>query len=516
MTNLLSARLARRAWLKGALALALAPALAACLPRTGPAGTLRVGLPAEPATLDPLLQTGLLEASVYGNLFDGLLAHDADGKPVPALAEAYRALDERRWELRLRRGVRFHNDEPFDAASVRATVERMLDPATKSPIRAQLAAIERVETPSAYTVVFVTRQPFAPLLAELTGLMMLPPRYLTERGPDALAERPIGTGPFRFVEWRRDDQLVLEAFEGHWRGPARARRLDFRPVPETASRLAALRAGQLDLATNVPYDQAALLESEGQRVVGRPGVQTLYLRLHARKPPLDDLRVRRALALAVDADRLIQAVYGGRARRVNGPFPPEVFAYDDSAPLSPYDPEQARRLLREAGHGDGLRLSFQTPRGRYPGDDQVPLVLAGFFAEVGVRAEIEQVEWGAYLSRLQAGQGGHLFLLAGTNRTFDPHFTISRIYGNASPFGQHYLGDEQIDVLADQAAATLDSARRRELYATILARLRQSVPAIWLAQLDDLYALQPGLTWQPRADSLLWLHRAQPAPTSSS
>lgn len=507
----------RRALLRTAVGLAAAPALAACLPAPfqraggGPSGRLVVALGADPAGLDPLLQTGLVEAGVYSNIFDPLLTHDGDGNLQPALAESYRPLDQRSWEFKLRRGVRFHNGEPFDAASVRATIERMLDPASKSVIRAQLDAIERVETPDAQTAVVATREPFAPLLAELTGLMMLPPRALAEQGQDGLGRQPIGTGPFRFVEWVRDERLVLEGDERHWRGAPSIRRLEFRPRPDSGARIAELRAGQVDLATNVPVDVLPTLQREGFRVAERPGVQALYLRLNARKPPLDDVRVRRAIVRAVDVERLIGAIYGGHARRINGPFPPEVFGYDPAAPLQPYDPEQARVLLRQAGLAQGFSLSLETPRGRYPGDDQVPLVIAEQLGSLGIAVDIRAVEWGAYLAKLQAGQGEHLFLLAGTNRTFDPHFTIVRLYADSSAFGRFYYGNPEIGRLAAEAAATLDADRRRALYARILAILRDDAPALWLAQLPDLYAAATDVSWDPPADSLLWLYPARRA-----
>lgn len=510
----MSGALGRRALLKGALGLAAASSLVACLPTPfprparGPSGSLLVGLGADPAGLDPLLQTGLLEAGVYSNIFDPLVTHDADGTLQPALAESYRALDDRTWEFRLRSGVSFHNGEPFDSTSVRATVERMLDPASKSVARAQLDAIERVETPDSQTALLVTREPFAPLLAELTGLMMLPPRALAEQGQDALGVKPIGTGPFRFVEWVRDERLVLEADDRHWRGAPSIRRLEFRPRPEPASRMAELRAGRVDLATNVPADMLPTLQREGLRILERPGVQALYLRLNARKPPLDDLRVRRAIVRAVDVDRLIGAIYGGHARRINGPFPPEVFGYDPAAPLQPYDPEQARLVLRQAGLENGFTLTLETPRGRYPGDDQVALVIAEQLGSVGITVDIRAVEWGAYLAKVQAGQGEHLFLLAGTNRTFDPHFTIIRLFADSSAFGKFYYGNPEIGPLAAEAAGALDPNRRRALYARILGILRDDAPALWLAQLPDLYAAR-GLAWDPPADSLLWMYSAR-------
>jgi peptide/nickel transport system substrate-binding protein len=502
-------RPSRRAFLRTAAGLAIAaPVAAACSRFGGRESALRVALAADPAGLSPLLQTGLVEASVYANVYDSLVALDGDGQLTPALAESWRAIDDRTWELRLRSGVTFHNGERFDASAVRFTIETLLDPASSSPIRAQLAAIERVETPEPLVARIVTRQPFAPLLAELTGVAIIPPGHTASVGVEGLGERPVGTGAFRFVERVRDDRIVLEANRGHWRGRPGVERLEFRPIPDAATRLAALRAGQVDLATNVASEQESVLTREGLRVLARPGVQTLYLRLNTRRPQLQDVRVRRALAQAIDVDRIITTVYGGRARRVSAPFPPDVFGYDPNAAPTPYDPAAARALLSAAGAADGLRLVFETPRGRYPKDDQIPQVVAGYFQEVGVQTELRTVEWAAYLQKVNAGQGEDVFLLAGTNRIFDPHFTMTRLYASASSFGRDYYGNPTIDTLAADAAATLDVERRRALYGQLLDILRADVPAIWLAQLDDLYGARPGVSWQPRPDSLLWLHGA--------
>jgi peptide/nickel transport system substrate-binding protein len=509
------ARIKRRTLLVGAMAALAAPALQGCFPRgrpspsaMPPSGRLVVAQGADPATLHPLLQTGLVEASAYGNIFDSLVALDAEGRLQPSLAESWQVRDEHAWVFSLRTGVSFHNGEPFDAESVRFTVERVLDAATGSPIRPQLSAIDRVEVPDSHTAVIVTHGPFSPLLAELTGLMMVPPRYTSQVGYAGLASQPVGTGPFRFVERVKDDRIVLEAHGEHWRGAPAVGRLELRPLPDATSRLAAVRTGQVDLATNVPHEHVEGLERDGIRVATRPGIQALYVRLNMRKPPLDDIRVRQAIAHAVDIDQIIATVYGGRARRINGPYPPEVFGYDNHFAWHPHDPERARWLLRAAGVSEGTTLVFETPRGRYPKDDQVVQVLAGYLADVGLQTRIQVVDWAAYLDKLQAGQGEHLFLLAGTNRTLDPHFTIVRLYTNGGAFGRAYYGNPEVDSLASEAAATLEPRGRELLYHRILALLRADVPALWIAQLDDLYAVRPGLIWRPRPDSLLWLHGA--------
>ena len=461
---------------------------------------------AEPATLHPLLETGLVEASAYGNIYDPLVTLDAEGRLVPALAESWEQRDDRSWVFRLRPGVTFHDGEVFDSESVRFTIETLLDPASSSPIRAQLDAIEHVETPDTRTAVIVTKQPFAPLIAELTQLMMIPKAHTERVGFGELADQPNGTGAFRFLERMRGERIVLAANDHSWHNVPVTQRLELRRIPDTFTRMATVQTGESDLAVNVPVEQISMLQGAGVTVVGRPGIQSLYLRLHARKPPLDDVRVRRAIAYAIDVDLIVSSMYGGRAHRITGPYPPEVFGYDAAAPLLIYDPDLARSLLREAGVVEGTPLTFETPQGRYPKDDEVAQAIAGFLGSAGFRVQIRVIEWGAYLRKLQAGEGEHLFLLAGTNRTFDPHFTIVRLYGGGSVFGRAYYGNPEIDPLAAQAAAEMDPDRRLALYGRILAALRADVPALWLAQLDDLYAVRAGLEWQPRADSLLRLN----------
>ena len=498
-----SCRIGRRGFLGALAGLALTPWLiSGCSSLRRQGSSLTVGIGADPAGLNPLLQTGLVEASAWSNVYDPLIWLDEDGQQRPGLAESWTFLDDRTLELRLRSGVRFQDGTTFDAAAVRTTVEAMLDPANASPVRAQLGAIERVEAPSSDVARIVTRQPFAPLISELTQLPILSPTQLQAVGMNGLNERPSGTGPYRLVEWQHDDRLVLEAYDGHWRGAPPISRVVLRSIPDNGTRIAALQTGQVDLAVNVPADQLGPLQQAGLQVVTRPGIQTLYLRLHARRPPLDDPRVRRAVAHAIDVERLIAALYGGLARRVNAPYPPEVFGSDDAPPPA-YDPGRARELLADAGHANDLRLSVEGPVGRYPRDDQLPTAIAGQLAAVGIQLDVRAVEWGTYLQRVQAGQGPDMFLLAGTNRTFDPHFTMSRLYASTSSFGRDYYGNAAIDQPIAQAAATLDETQRRALYSSVLTTLRNDVPAIWLAQLDDVYVARSGLRWAARADSLL-------------
>src|SRR6267142_207597 len=311
-----------------AAVLALAAPAPAADPPSERKTELRVAIPWTPENLDPTMNLSSIRAAVGASMFDSLVGRDASGRIVPELAESWKLIDDTTWQLRLRRGVVFHDGEPFNADAVRFTVQRVLDPEQKSPNRANIGEIARVDVLDDLTVNLVTKQAYAPLLNRLIDFPILPPRYAAEKGP-AFALRPVGTGPFRFVALVKDEHLTVEAFDRHWRGAPKLQRIVFKPIPEPFTRSAALRNGEVDLIATVPPGLARELE----RVAG------------LRVP-----RVRQALNYASDVDAIIKTVLDGNGRRQEGPYTPNVFGYDASVRGYRPDPARARRLLAEAGY----------------------------------------------------------------------------------------------------------------------------------------------------------------------
>ncbi|MFN8523737.1 MAG: ABC transporter substrate-binding protein [Chloroflexota bacterium] len=465
-----------------------------------------MAIPADPASLNPLAQTGLIEAGAYLNVYETLLSAVPGGPPAPLLAESVTALDPTTWGVRLRPGVSFQNGEAFDAESVKYSVDTALDPANASPIRAQLQSIQGVEVVGDHAVRITTREPFAPLPAELSTLAMLPPRHATAVGLKGLETAPVGTGPYRLERRVADERLEFRAHAGYW-GPApSAERAELVVLPDGATRVLALLAGEVDVATGLTPEAAATAGASGLRVTSAPGIQSLYLRLHARRPPLDDVRVRRAIGLAIDVQAIIREIYGGHARPLGAPFPEDVMPFE-AAEAPPFEPDTARRLIVEAGMDPSVPIVLEAPRGRYPRGEDVAQVVSGYLGAIGLTVETRLLEWGTYLQKVSAGQGEHLFLLAGTNRTYDPHFTLARLYGNGSVFGREYYGSPTIDGPIAEAAATLEPTVRQGRYGAILAQLRADVPAIWLAQLNDLVAYRPPVRGSLASDGLTLLSR---------
>ncbi|HJR01013.1 MAG TPA: ABC transporter substrate-binding protein, partial [Methylomirabilota bacterium] len=343
--------------------------LAAGPARAQSPGELRVALPWTPENLDPTMNLSSIRAKVGVGIFDSLVGRDAENRITPQLAESWKALDDLTLQLKLRRGVVFHNGEPFNAEAVRFTFERVLDPSQKSPNRANVGEVARVEVVDDHTVNLVLRQPYAPLLNRLIDFPIVPPRYTAEKGNQGLALRPVGTGPFKFVELVKDDHMIVEAFDRHWRGAPKVRRIVYKPIPEPFTRAAALRNNEVDVIDTVPPNLAAELERVGGLRVQRvPSTWIIYLGLNAFNKPLSDVRVRQALNYATDVEALVKSVLDGNGRRMTGPFTPQMFGFDATVKGYGPDPARARRLLAEAGYPDGVEITLESPAGRYQGD----------------------------------------------------------------------------------------------------------------------------------------------------
>ncbi len=470
------------------------------------AGELRVALPWTPENLDPTMNLSSIRAKVGVSMFDSLVGRDGDNRITAQLAESWKALDDLTWQFRLRRGVVFHDGEPFNAEAVRFTFERVLDPGQKSPNRANVGEVARVDVVDDYTVNLVLRQPYAPLVNRLIDFPIVPPKYTAEKGNQGLALRPVGTGPFKFVELVKDDHLIVEAFDRHWRGAPRVRRIVFKPIPEAFTRAAALRNNEVDLVDTVPPNLASELERvSGIRVHRVPSTWIIYLGLNAFKRPLSDVRVRQALNYATDVGALVKNVLGGNARRLDGPFAPHMFGFDPSVKGYAADPARARRLLAEAGYPDGLEISLEAPTGRYQGDKEIAEALGGQWQKAGFRPRVQVAEWGAYFKRYlgKQFQDAYLLGLGGPMQDGDELYNLVSSKGR----GLYYKNDK-VDALFDAGRSTVDPVKRKMIYSDLARAMLEDATWVFLMQQVDIYASRDRLTWAPRGDQWMPLHDA--------
>jgi len=476
-----------------------------------------VGFGAEPRTMLAVTIVDWTTNNMLEHIYDRLLDRDAKTyKPKPMLAESWRTVNDTTWEFKLRKNVKFHNGEPFTAQSVKATIDYALDPATKSHYAAAAywGLVKEVQVVDDFTVRFVTSKPWPTMVdsAALTNSLIMPAKALKELGPQKLAEKPIGTGPFRFVEWRRDERLVLERNPDYWQGPADASKVTFRFIPEFSARMAALLSGEIDIMKDVPPHAVEAIEKSGRATLRATVSSRInYLALVNLKPgPMQDLRVRRAMNHAVDVEELIKQVLKGRASRMCGPLAPANVDYSP-AECYKYDPARAQALFKEAGvDPTKLALTLDTPSGRYPLDKDVSLAIAAQLQRLGIKTNVVVNEWGTHLDKIKNRNTGDMFFLGWGpalygEATMHPLFLADQTY---SSYGNNKTLDEKIA----RAQTLLEPKARAAAYAELQRLVRDEAPWVFLWQQHDLYGVTKQIEWTPRADEKVWMYEAKVTP----
>jgi peptide/nickel transport system substrate-binding protein len=473
-----------------------------------------VGLGAEPRSLLGVTIVDWTTNNMIEHIYDRLLDRDAKTlKPKPMLATGWKVVNDTTWEFALRQGVKFHNGEPFTAHSVKATFDYALDSANKSHYNtaAYWKPVKDVQVVNDYTVRLVTEKPFPSLIdhASGSGLLIMPGKALKDLGPQKLAEKPIGTGPFKFVEWKRDERLVLERNPDYWQGPADAARVTFRFIPEFSARMAALLSGEIDIMKDVPPHAVDTVDRSGRaKIRSTVSSRINYLALVNLKPgPMQDVRVRRAMNHAVNVDELITQVLRGHATKMCGPMAP---ANVDYAPVECYkhDPVRAQALFKEASVDPAkLALTLDTPSGRYPLDKDVSLAIAAQLQRLGIKTNVVVNEWGTHLDKIKNRNTGEMFFLGWGpalwgQGTIEPLFKAEATY---SSYGNNKVIDEKIA----KAVTLVDAKARAAAYADLQKILHDEAPWVFLWQQHDLYGVASHVEWTPRADEKVWMYDAR-------
>jgi len=356
--------------------------------------------PAEATTMDPGRSTQVLTVNYFYNLYDSLTRWDAALQLQPGLATSWRAVNDTTWEFILRPGVKFHDGSPLTAEDVRATIERNLVPG-KTVVTAGFTTIESVQAATPKLVRVVTRKPdpLLPVRLAQMGSQILPARLTTDEGAKELARRPIGSGAYRFVEWVKDERLIMEANRDWWGWEGRAPAIDrvlWRAIPDDFPRLVALEKGDADIVTSVPPDRIkSIAEGRNTRVVSVPSTRTVEFNINSTQPPLSDKRVRQALHYALDVPAIIRSLFAGLGRPLAGGLADTDFGYNPALKPYPHDPARARALLTEAGSPGGIDVTLHAGMGTMVNDKQLLEVIADMWAKVGIRARVAMMEMGA-------------------------------------------------------------------------------------------------------------------------
>jgi len=484
-------------------ALLLAPALAAhpaaAAPAAQAANSLVVDTTAEAESLDPIYVEQSSGYSIISSVFDNLVERNYDGKLEPVLAESWSFPNPNTVELKLRQGVTFHNGEPFNAQSVKFSIERLLDPNRKS----QLAGgwpktFTGVSIVDDYTVDLTFSEPDATIFDALAQSgAMVPPGYYAQNSDDFLAANPVGTGPYKFVEQVKDDHTTLTANTSYWgtgtyKGTPNVQTVTFRPVPEASTRVADLLNGTADMILDVAPDDVDTLRArsgEGFQVVTASAAKLQFVQFMPKKAtdPLADRRVRQALNYGVDVNSLIQNLYKGLGTRQASPILVGALGYDPSVAPYDYNPTLAKQLLADAGYPNGFAASIDLSSSDNPA---LALAVIGQLKQIGVSLNPRTLELAQFNATWPQDKSGDL-RLARWGGLQDPAVFLTFTTSCGAFLGDQVVCDPGTTAQIKQAATTLDQDARAGLYAQISRTLHDSPMAIYLADDVSIYGVGP-------------------------
>ncbi len=461
----------------------------------------------DPRSLDPALSTDVPTGEMVTLGFDGLTQFDPDGTVRPALADRW-SVDGSglRYVFHLRAGVRFHDETPLTAATVRRSLLRVLEPATQGgrpwplyPITGaqQYAAgragdVTGIRTLGDTAVAFQLIEP----LAIFPKFLAMPVASIVPApAPADLGQRPVGTGPWRFVAWQHDDYLLFARNPRYWGGGPAAETLAVRIIPEPLTRAAEFEAGRLSVI-EVPFGETARWRREHPGwLVEKPALRVVYVALNNRRGPLRDVRVRQAINYAVNVPELLATVYGGRGILARGAIPPALAGSDTARAGYHYDPAAARRLLAEAGHRTGIDLQLWRTAANVE-LSRVAQAIQAQLEPVGVRVELVERDASSQREAARKGETDMVVLDWWADYPDADNFLYPLFYsGSLGPGGNYaFYSDPVTDSLILRARRTTDDAGRTALYRRIDERVYRAAPWLYLWFPKDLWARRPDVS----------------------
>lgn len=486
----------------------------ACTPATpGPAEpasgepaekVLIVGHHVDPINLDPSSNTTAAFQSITATTIEQLVYFPNQGSEIQAgLAESWAYSDDNmQLVLNLKQGVMFHNGEAFNAEAAKFSIEHMM---ASAPYERWFREFDTVEVVDDHTVAINFTEPTGFALAALgRSSYVLPPAYYAEVGTEGFGLNPIGTGPYRFVEWVKDDRIVFEASSDYWGGTPNLDRIVWRVIPEGASRLAALQTGEVHIITNVtPGNAAPIRTTDGLELVSIPGLRIFMAYVDSRLDhPVADPKVRQAMNYAVDKEGLV-AIFDGNARPLQGQYLLEgILGHNPNVDFFEYNPDRARELLAEAGYPDGFDMTLKWTIDRYPLDNEIGQTVAAYLSAVGINVQQTPLEYGEFRRQHVEEETMGPAWIWGLLTPPDPHMQVS-LFDQGTIYTR-FPDDERVFDLIRRGYLETDDVEREAIYQELMQIWNDEPLGIYLITTNDLYGIQGNVTnFEPRSDQVV-------------
>ncbi len=490
----------------------LAPAAAAfalAAAFTGPAWAAKDVVAAVASTfttMDPYDANDTLSQAVAKSFYQGLYGFDRAMKMVPVLAESHEASkDGLVYTVKLKRGIKFHDGTDFNAEAVKATFDRVTNPENKLKRYALYKNIAKTEVVDPFTVRFTLAEPFSPFinsLAHPSGVIMSP-AAMQKFGSKGMAQNPVGTGPFKFVEWKPSDYLKVEKFAGYWRkGLPKVDTITWRPVVDNNSRAAMMQTGEAHFTFPVPYEQAEILKGKPTLdVVAAPSIVHRYLSMNTQQKPFDNPKVRQAINYAINKEALAKVAFSGYAIPAEGVLPNGVEYAVKLGPW-PYDPAKARALLKEAGYPNGFESTLWSAYNHTTGQKVIQF-LQQQLAQVGIKTQLQALEAGQRVEKVESAQDPatapvRMYYVGWSSSTGEADWAMRPLLASESfppkLFNTAYYKNDAVDDDIKKALNTTSGPEKTKLYTDAQKRIWNDAPWAFLVTEKLLSAHAKGLT----------------------
>ncbi|AOY92645.1 ABC transporter substrate-binding protein [Cupriavidus sp. USMAA2-4] len=517
----------------GAAMLAWAMSLGSAAPAQ--AADLKLAMSSPPTSMDPHFYNLFSNINVSEHIFDSLVKLDPDSRVIPGLAESWKLVDDHTWEFKLRKGVKFHDGAELTTEDVVWSLDR---PATiqNSPGKFDVytKAIVGKKVIDKYTIQLRTAQPYPLMLNDLTSIFIVQKKATQGLSSDDFAQGKgmIGTGPFKFVSYARDDRVELVRNPDYWGTRPAWDKVTLRFIPNPATRLAALLSGDVQAIENVPTPDLPKVRSDPKlSFFSKISHRVIYLYFDAKrdkspyvttrdgqpmdKNPLKDARVRRAISMAINREGIKDRLMEGLAEPTNNLVPPTLFGYNPNLKTVKYDPEGARKLLAEAGYPNGFGVTLHTPNNRYVNDEKIAQTIAQNLTRVGIVTKVEAMPMATYSAKgiKHEFSFGLLGWGAQTGEVSSPLRALLACEDSKKGFGTTNWGEycnPKMDVVLEKALATVDDKERSRLLQEATAIAIDDGGIIPIHHQVTTWATQKGITYVPRTDERTYAHNFRP------
>ena len=472
-----------------------------------PKGTLTIGIPADINTLDPTMAPEVNSLNVAFSTMEPLLRVDPQGNLKPLLAESWEVVDNTTYVFRLRKNVKFHNGEPFNAQAVDYSLKRSTEKHRAN--KSNCSTISKIEALDDLTVKIITEKPDPIFLKRMANVAcaIFPPKATAAGGDEAASLRPIGTGPFILSSWVKGETITFKANPNYYLPDVpKVETLVWRAIPEAAARVAALQTGQVDIALRIPPNQVPALEKDPNfRISSALSTRTYYIAFNnlttGKGTPIMDPRVRQAINHGVDLTAIIRSVFNGQAQRVNSLIGNVQFGHDPTLLPMVYDPNRAKQLLAEAGVPNGFKVGLACPSGAYANDKEACQAIAGELAKIGIEIDLQIMESNRFWDLEAKKQLPPLFFDGVGDRFADP---AQQLRGVAHP-GSNWTAFEKKEFtdLIDQGSSTVNQEERKKIYAKLAREMQADPPFLFLWQVKNFEGVRKrvqGYTTRPTED----------------